>query len=228
MFKKALTFSYDDGVEQDRKLIEIFNKYGMKCTFNLNSGIQKHDTPWYFKDVVPVYRMDPVGLPELYRGHEVALHGLKHIRLKEATRKEAEVEVFEDKKNLDAMFGKDIRGMAYAYGSYNEETLDVLRQAGIRYARTSKITRSFDLWEGDMLCYTGTCHHDDEDLFTMGEKFLELEPNRPQLFYVWGHSYEFDYGNGWERIENFCKLMCGRDDILYGTNEEVFEYFGMI
>ena len=35
--KKLLTFSYDDGVTQDIRLIELFNKYGMKATFNLNS-----------------------------------------------------------------------------------------------------------------------------------------------------------------------------------------------
>lgn len=38
-YQKAITFSYDDGIESDRKLVEIFNRYGMKCTFNLNTGI---------------------------------------------------------------------------------------------------------------------------------------------------------------------------------------------
>ena len=36
-FKKAVTFSYDDGVTQDIRLIELLNKYHLKCTFNLNS-----------------------------------------------------------------------------------------------------------------------------------------------------------------------------------------------
>ncbi len=36
---KYLTFSYDDGVTQDIRLIELFNKYGMKATFNINSGL---------------------------------------------------------------------------------------------------------------------------------------------------------------------------------------------
>ncbi len=34
---KAVTFSYDDGVTQDQRLIALLNKYGLKCTFNLNS-----------------------------------------------------------------------------------------------------------------------------------------------------------------------------------------------
>ena len=38
-WKKAVTFSYDDGVTQDRDLIRLLNKYGMKGTFNINSGL---------------------------------------------------------------------------------------------------------------------------------------------------------------------------------------------
>jgi len=34
-----------------------------------------------------------------------------------------------------------------------------------------------------------------------------------KLMYVWGHSYEFDNNNNWNVIEDFCKLMGGRDDI---------------
>lgn len=37
--KKAVTFSYDDGIVYDKHLVEILNKYGLKCTFNLNSGV---------------------------------------------------------------------------------------------------------------------------------------------------------------------------------------------
>jgi len=36
---KAVTLSYDDGVEQDIRLIEIMKKYGLKGTFNINSGL---------------------------------------------------------------------------------------------------------------------------------------------------------------------------------------------
>ena len=43
-YQKAITFSYDDGIESDRKLVEIFNRYGMKCTFNLNTGIQSRES----------------------------------------------------------------------------------------------------------------------------------------------------------------------------------------
>ena len=63
--------------------------------------------------------------------------------------------------------------------------------------------------------------------------FIEAEEGQhafrtpPMLFYLWGHSYEFDRndgGNSWERIEEFCKLMGGRSDIWYATNIEIIDY----
>ena len=36
---KRLTFSYDDGVTQDRRLVPLLNRYGMKATFNINSEL---------------------------------------------------------------------------------------------------------------------------------------------------------------------------------------------
>ena len=229
MLKKALTFSYDDGVRQDIRLIELFNKYGMKGTFNLNSGMMHPGTLWHYKDEVPVYRLEPhENLKTLYRGHEVAVHGVDHIRLSEASREETVHEVIDDKKALSEMFGYDICGMAYAYGAWKDENLDIIRNAGIRYSRAVKTTHSFNLWEGDMLVYQGTCHHGDADIFELAKQFIEMKPDKPQLFYIWGHSYEFDYGDDWGRMEELLKLLSGHDDILYGTNKEVFEYFGMI
>ena len=36
---KAITFSFDDAVTQDIRLIELLNKYNLKCTFNVNSEL---------------------------------------------------------------------------------------------------------------------------------------------------------------------------------------------
>ena len=37
---KALTLSFDDGRVQDRRLVTLLNRCGIKATFNLNSGEQ--------------------------------------------------------------------------------------------------------------------------------------------------------------------------------------------
>lgn len=73
--RKALTFSYDDGVEQDRRLVALLNRYGLKGTFNLNSGIQTYANCWE-NSGVEIHRLNALGLGSLYRGHEVAVHTL--------------------------------------------------------------------------------------------------------------------------------------------------------
>ena len=37
--RKAVTFSFDDGVRQDLRLMDLFRTHGIKATFNLNSGL---------------------------------------------------------------------------------------------------------------------------------------------------------------------------------------------
>ena len=49
----------------------------------------------------------------------------------------------------------------------------------------------------------------------------EMNPDKPQLFYVWGHSYEFPMKDNWQVIERFCERIAGKSDIFYGTNKEV-------
>lgn len=219
MYRKALTFSYDDGVEQDRRLVEIFNRYGMKATFNLNTGIQTPESCFEIEGV-HIRRMEQDGLAALYEGHEIAVHGLTHMAPVDMSEKQLEQEFLTDAKNIERLYGKYPVGMAYAYGAYNSAALEYLRKIGIQYGRTVGVTHGFALPKNPMLL-EATCHHDDERLFELAERFLE-EPvaEEPMLFYIWGHSYEFDVNHNWERIERLCELLAGRDDIFYGTNAE--------
>ena len=102
--KKAITFSFDDGVAQDIRVIEILDKYGLKATFNLNS----------------------------------ARLGMK-----------------------------------------------------------------------------GTLKRN-------GREFVDLSCDIPKIFYIWGHAFEMDAEYiSWDKFEEFCKLISGRDDIYYEVNSKV-------
>lgn len=46
--------------------------------------------------------------------------------------------------------------------------------------------------------------------------------------YVWGHSYEFDADDNWNRIEEFCRIVGGREDIWYATNIEIIDYMQVL
>ncbi len=219
-YKKAVTFSYDDGVLQDKRLIEMFNRYGLKCTFNLNTGLDYNHGTWSYNGIFDVHRFNLEEARKLYHGHEIAVHGQKHLCLTELSQESLHTELSEDIKEIKRIFGTEPSGMAYAYGAYNDEVVSELRKLNIKYGRTVESCYNFDE-QDDLLRFHPTCHHDDDRLFELAERFLNLNPNIPQIFYIWGHSYEFDGKDNWSRFEDFCKLISGRDDIFYGTNKQV-------
>lgn len=217
--KKAVTFSYDDGIFQDRRLVELFNKYGVKATFNLNSGIQSNTNPFIIKDIV-VRRMNVAGLKELYSGHEIASHCLTHANLVRSDVETVYNEIQADVEILRARFQQEITGFAYPFGAYNDLVVEQLEKCGIKYARTVESSHNFDL-PAEPLKLKPTCHHNDPQLMELIDEFLALQPETPQLLYIWGHSYEFDAENNWEHIEQILEKLAGRDGVFYGTNTEV-------
>lgn len=210
MKRKALTFSYDDGCIYDRKLIEIFDQYGMKGTFNLNSGMMGKGR-----------RLPESEVRELYKNHEVACHGLNHETMTKLSRLSAVEEILLDRMNLERITGKIVRGMAYAYGAKNEETQSLLRELGIIYARHSG-NYGYGVPE-DFLVWQTTCHHNHPELMSFGDTFLKLK-NKLPIMYVWGHSYEFNDQDNWHIIEDFCAKMAGKEDIWYAANIDICEY----
>ena len=95
---KALTFSYDDGVTQDRRLVELFDRYGLKATFNINSELLgKPGTLWRENMWVDHNKIRPEEAAELYRNHEVAVHTLTHPHLTELEEPEIIRQVEEDR-----------------------------------------------------------------------------------------------------------------------------------
>ena len=230
MFKdkmKALTFSYDDGVTQDIRLIEIFNKYGLKATFNLNSELLGKPNELIRNGVrVDHNKVKPEDVKHIYDGHEVAVHTLTHPSLPKTEDAEVLRQVEQDRLNLSELVGYEVLGMAYPGGGVNcdDRVAAIIRDnTPIKYARTVAVTHSFEPY-ADLYQYKGSLYHHEnwDELFNMGRKFLELKADTPQVFYIWGHAYEFDiWPERWEQFEEFCRMMSGRDDIFYGTNIEV-------
>ncbi len=218
-YKKAVTFSYDDGVEQDLRLISIFNKYNLKATFNINTGLNYDNSAWKYKDL-EVRRLNLWEHIKDYDGHEIAVHTVTHPHLPMQEQSIIDKEIFEDKQKIKELFNIDAVGMAYPYGEYNDYVLEKLSEYGILYSRGVEPTYNFDE-QHNLLEFKPTCHHRDERLFELAERFIAMKPDKPQIFYIWGHSYEFEGDNTWERFEEFCRLISNRDDIFYGTNEEV-------
>ena len=223
---KAVTFSYDDGVTQDIRLIELLNQYGLKSTFNLNSELLG-TKGMLLRDGKRIshYKFHPDDVKEVYEGHEVAVHTLTHPNLIALDDTEIIRQVEQDRLNLSEIMGYDVVGMAYPCGGVNndERTAKVIREnTGVKYCRTTVCNNSFEQ-QAHLYRFSPSAYHLDFDtLMSLGQQFVELDAQTPQIFYIWGHSFEMDYRpDYWIRLEEFFKLISNRTDIFYGTNKEV-------
>ena len=221
--QKALTLSYDDNVRTNVRFCEILDRYGLKCTFNINSGLFRNDDDTSESRIFKRSEGIEFFKKCLENGHEVAVHGQTHPWLESLPTSMATMQVLNDRIELEKMFGRIIRGMAYPQGTYSDEVVSCLRACGIAYSRNVAQTERFDIPK-DWLRLPSTCQHTNPRLMELAEKFVTKKKPQPQLFYLWGHSYEFDDDNNWYVIEDFAEYMGGRDDIWYATNIEIYEY----
>lgn len=211
--RKAFTLSYDDGVKQDIRFVELLNKYGLKCTFNLNSGLLTR-------------RERTTGeMIKTYEGHEVAVHSVTHPFLERLSKQAMTSEIFKDRETLEEIFGGSIRGGAYPFGTYDDNVLSVLEDCGIKYFRTVKSSENFNPPK-NWLLLEPTCHHNNPKLFELCDRFINTDPRfyPLYLFYVWGHTYEFDNNDNWDMIEEFFKKVSEQDQVWYATNIEIYDY----
>jgi len=220
--RKAVTLSYDDGVIFDEQLINIMRKNGLKGTFNISTGLLNEGNP---------RRLTKENVVKLYTesGNEVAVHGKYHVSLADVPLAMAVDDVLKDRQTLEEWFDKIVIGMAYANGSFDDNVVDIVKKCGIEYARTTVSTEKFDIPENWLMIPT-TCHHKNPRLMELAKKFIESPESKyywskkPQLFYLWGHSYEFNDEDNWEIIEEFATYMGNRDNVWYATNGEIYNY----
>lgn len=214
--EKALTFSYDDGQEFDRRLVGILNDHGMKGTFHLNSG-----KLGFRSGRDSIVKAEEV--KEIYAGHEVAVHGVKHLNLPTMNRELVIAELLEDRKRLEELTGGFVQGMSYAYGNYDQGIKEIVKSLGIKYSRTTKDTGGF-FPPADFLEWHPTCHHSNH-VMERGERFLQsVGYYGLPVMYVWGHSFEFGWPDDWSILEAFADKMAEKEDIWYATNMEIYRY----
>ena len=223
---KVLTFSYDDGMVQDERLIRLLDAHGMKGTFNLNTDLFSQEEPPEGAPVDPHRRMTRRKALELFGSgvHEAAVHGSTHCSFTEVPGEQIVTEIMRDRLALEGMLGRQVRGMAYPFGTVDEHVVQAARACGITYSRTVRSTHGFDV-PTDWLRLDPTCHHADPELMPLAHRFLAARKDFGcKLFYVWGHTFEFASEADWQVIERFCGCMAGKADIWYATNGEIVDY----
>ncbi len=227
---KALTFSYDDGAVADRRLADIFSKYGMKATFNFNCEFC-HGRSFSKEEAEEIFFL---------RGHEIAVHGANHRANGNCRVIEGIKDVLDCRIELEQKYSRIIRGMAYPdsgirrfgnFGNY-EAVKQYLTELDIAYARTlGEDNKRFEL-PGDFHAWMPSAAHSNPEIMEYVDAFLKLDISTkmhhttrvPRLLYIWGHSFEFDRNNNWELIEEICSRLANNDEIWYATNIEIYDY----
>ena len=228
--KKAMTFSFDDGVVVDRKLVPMLEKYSVKGTFNISSGC------FGKREAIPGSEMIHEVITEkevlnLYKNMEISAHGYHHLSMTDCPPDSALSEAVLDRVSLESLTGRQIRGFAYPYGDFSPESEEGLKKAGFHYSRTTVDTHSFDL-PANFMEWNPTCHIHDPKRDELLDEFLSLQlspfSKNPVLFYIWGHSFELALDNSWNEFDNFLKKASEKEDVWYASNGEIEEYITAI
>ena len=206
---KIVSLSFDDGTMYDKRFIDLLNKYGLKATFNLNSGLDNFI--WYYEDK-PIRRLNLEESKDIYNGHEVASHSLTHPYFSSLDEKRQIQEVEEDILNLEKIFSRKIEGFAFPFIDQTEANIQVVKNnIDLKYIRCSIFTEK--ILPKDRYHVGINALYDDKDIYEKLERYKSnILPN--SLFVIAGHSYEFEVKNDWEKIENLLKYLKENDELL--------------
>lgn len=244
-YKKYFTFSFDDGLQQDKRIIEILKESGLRgCTFNLNAGLLGQErvmgrlSEYGFVEKADLHlagakkglvhyvesRRIPVDeIAQVYSGFEVASHTYLHQNLKALSDDELDECLSRDVKSLGKLVGENIVGFAYPFGAVSDKAVEALKRNGIAYARTTRSSRCFAL-PADKHRFQPTCWLGEKDSLALAESFAQSEASEgDSLMCVWGHGYELDYGtarNNWDKLKRLCEIIATADDVICCTNSE--------
>jgi len=194
--RKAVNFSYDDGVTQDLQFVPLLNKYGMKGTFNLNSKLLLEGFTWEHPCGKTISRLPKEQIVSLYEGHEIASHTATHPMMETISEEEILEEMVSDKKALEDIFGREVVGFALPFSYHDERVYRCSKAAGFEYARISEECMGFDIPE-DFHRWIGTLFHIRPELELLVNRFLETEQELA-IFQPIGHSYDLEVEGMWE------------------------------
>lgn len=217
---KYIIFSVDDGTVFDARMVELMNKYHIKGTFNLNSGLD--DFVWYYNNEIKIPRLRLNDFIWLYEGHEISSHSLTHPHLDDLDYENLLKEVYEDKNRLEFIFKRKISGFATPFDTYNENVINVVRGADFKYCRLPKKTDSF-IHNEDRHHIEVNAISEEDDLIKVIDELVN-DKNDNSLCIIATHSYEYYVNNSWDYLEKVFAYV-NKNNIKSIKTEEALELF---
>lgn len=224
--KKAFNVTYDDGILQDVRFVELLNKYNLKGTFNLNSYLMETEFEWQHESGATVKRLSKEAAKKLYKGHEIASHTCSHPYMESLSKDAIMWELKKDKENLSELFDCEICGFALPFSYYNDTIKECVKECGFVYGRISEESYSYSLPE-DNYAWKAGIFHLSEHLLEFVEGFMESEEELA-LCQIVGHSYDLEFEEkvvkedfeNWLFLKNICEAedTCGEFATINGKS----------
>ena len=233
----VVTTSWDDGHKCDARLARLLKEYGLKATFYVAPENQEFA------------KQDLLSLPQirdLSQDFEIGAHSMTHRRLPNISQQEAAREIIDSKAVLEQVVGKEIKVFCYPGGAYTKLHVQLVKDAGYRYARTvarhtftvddpyeagtslhvyKRRRFGFDLWHTARFVKFQPikvlhCLEWDALAKAMFDRVIE----EGGICHIWGHSWEIDEHDDWERLEGVFRYISANPKVNYATNGELEAY----
>lgn len=211
---KYFVFAIDDGTIYDEKVAQIFDKFGIRATFNLNSGLQ--DFVWY-KNNLPVRRLDLNKYKNIYKNHEVSSHSLTHPYLTSLSNEGVSYEVKTDIDNLEKIFQKKIESFSFPFDSFDERTINIIRSYGIRNIILPELTDSFSFPSDSFHIKVNSWNIDD----ALNKVHDFINDKLADVFVFLSHSYDYEFDHNFDRLDELCHIVTKQKDIKVVTVKEL-------
>lgn len=192
--------SWDDGDVLDIKIVELLRKYNLPGTF-----------------YIPGLISDPAIL-EIYEGFDIGGHTVSHPPdLKMLNEDELLWEIHENKVGLETVTKKKVDKFCYPRGRYDQRAINILKSLGFKSARTTKVLKvdSVNPFETDTTIHVYQRNeYNGVDWVKMATEMLELIESQGGTFHIWGHSWEIERDQNWQKLNYFFEWLTSSYEII--------------
>jgi peptidoglycan-N-acetylglucosamine deacetylase len=229
----VLTTSWDDGHRSDLRLASMLREYGLRATFY----ISPRDHEFAQSDL-----LTPAEIRDIASDFEIGAHTVTHRSLPMISPEEAEREILGSKTILEEITGSAVDTFCYPRGAYTDLHVELVKAAGYRYARTVE-RYAFDV-KNPYKAGTSLHIHNHRSVFelrrtarfagfrpgaawrflewgVLGRAMFDHVLQEGGVFHIWGHSWEIDRTEDWERLDAIFRYISAHPRVTYATNGEL-------
>ena len=232
---KLITTSWDDGHPLDFRLAELLHKYALAGTFYIPKTNAEHEV------------MPPQHVAELAKEFEIGGHTLSHIRLHTTDIQTLEYEIAGSRKWLSDLIGYEPLSFCFPGGVFHQKAIDVVFRSGYKIARTTEllsietntsqglVPTTLQVYEHGPFTYTKHLvkrrrwtkllrwlqSYSLYQLPALTESYLNRIAKDDGCFHLWGHSWEIEEFDLWNKLEELFRILSERDDFHYVPNKDI-------